>query len=120
MISTNDLLQVISEIHQYSILFIELRDATTFGILHSSNEKLSYFRFQRKMRPRERENLVQVLTSGNPPDFLQHLSVEDFLREVEGKKARHIWLETRGKDRRELAFVSIAELKGFFQSHSRR
>jgi hypothetical protein len=120
MISTNDLLQVISEIHQYSILFIELRDATTFGILHSSNEKLSYFRFQRKMRPHERENLVQVLSSGTPPDFLQHLSVEDFLREVEGKKARHIWLETRGKDRRELAFVSIAELKAFFQSHSRR
>jgi hypothetical protein len=120
MISTNDLLQVISEIHQYSILFIELRDATTFGILHSSNEKLSYFRLQGKMEPAERGKLVQTLSSENTPEFLQHLSVEDFLREVEGKKARHIWLETRGKDRKELAFLSIAELKAFFQTHSQR
>jgi hypothetical protein len=120
MISANDLLQVISEIHQFSTLFIELRDATTYGILHSSNEKVNYFRFHRSMGRAERSNLVRELSSGTAPQFLEHLSVEDFLREVEGKKARHIWLETRGKDRRELAFLSIAELKMFFQSHSRR
>jgi hypothetical protein len=119
MISTNDILQLISEIHQYSLLFIEMRDTTTFGILHSSNEKLNYFRFQGKMSSAERANLVQELSSGKAPEFLQHLSVEGFLREVEGKKARHIWLETRGKERKELAFLSIAELKAFFQSHSR-
>jgi hypothetical protein len=44
------------------------------------------------------------------------LTVEQFLQEIEGKKARHIWLETVSPERNELAFLSISELKTFLRS----
>jgi hypothetical protein len=120
MITANDLLQIISEIHQYSTLLMELKDATTFGISRSSDDKLNYFRIERRLDPAERNNLVQKFCGGEMPDSLQPLPVERFLQEIEGKKARHIWLETGGAERKEMGFLSISELKAFFRAHSRR
>lgn len=119
MISANDLLQIIGEIHQYSMLLLELKNATTVGISHSSDGRVSYFRFEGKLGSAERSNLVKRICAGEMPDSVQPLSVEQFLHEIEGKKANHIWLEAVGPERRELAFVSIPELKAHFRAHSR-
>jgi hypothetical protein len=48
------------------------------------------------------------------------LSVDEFLQEIEGKKAKHIWLETVVPERKELAFLTIAELKNFLRSSGPR
>lgn len=120
MISANDVLQIIGEIHQYSMLLVELKDATTFGISCSPSEKLNYFRVDRKLSTTERRELVKKLYSGETPGSLRSLPVEQFLLEIEGKKAKHIWLETRGVERKELGFLSISELKAFFRTHCRR
>lgn len=120
MISANDVLQIIGEIHQYSMLLLELKDATTFGISHSSNDRLNYFRVEDRLGPAERGDLAQRIYAGEMPESLRPLSVEEFLREIEGKKPRHIWLETMGIERKELAFVSISELKAHFRTHSHR
>ena len=120
MISASDVLQIISEIHQFSMLLVEMKQPATFGILHSGNEKINYFKFEGRLEPHERRKLVQRISSGEIPESLHVLQVEQFLREIEGKRAKHIWLETGGTERKELVFLSISELKAFFRSHSRR
>jgi hypothetical protein len=116
MISANDALQLISEIHQYSILLLELRDAITFGIWHYPKEKVNYFKFDGKLGRGERLALAQKIYGGNIPDRLVLLPVDEFLRGIDGKKTRHIWFETLEPERKELAFLSIAELKAFLKS----
>jgi hypothetical protein len=116
MISADDALQVISEIHQYSILLLELKDSATFGILHSPKEKVNYFKLEGKLGRRERADLVQKIYRGEVPESLHSLPVEEFLRDIECKKTRHIWLETVEPERKELAFLSISELKAFLKS----
>jgi len=118
MISANDVLQVISEIHQYSMLLFELKDLTTFGILHSGGGKVNYFKLGAKMSRRERVDLVQNMYSGIMPELVFALSVDQFVREIEDKKARHIWLETVEPERKEMAFASISELKSYLKSGS--
>jgi len=118
MISANDVLQIISEIHQFSMLLLELKDANTFGILHSPKDKVNYFRLEGKMGRHERVELVKKVYGGDIPSSLVPLAVEDFLREIEGKKARHIWLETVGPERKEMAFLSVSELKSFLRSRN--
>ncbi len=120
MITANDLLQVISEIHQYSMVLMELKEAATFGISRSSDDKLNYFKVERRLDPAERKKLVRKVSGGEIPDSLQPLPVERFLQEIEGKKTRHIWLETGGAERKELGFLSISELNSFFRAQLRR
>jgi hypothetical protein len=118
MISANDVLQVISEIHQYSLLFIELRTAATLGIMHTSSDAMSYFKFEGSLKHSERRALVNEIYGGQIPGTLKSLTVEEFLHEIEGKMAKHIWLETVGKEPTEHGFLSISELKTFFRRRS--
>lgn len=90
------------------------------GISHAGNGKVSYFRLEGRLGRVDRRNLVQNISGGETPCKLHFLSVDQFLQEIEGKKIRHIWLETLDKQRKELAFASIAELKAHFQSQSRK
>ncbi len=59
MISASDVLQILSEIHQYSIVLIELRDATTIGISHSADGKANYFAVKRALGTSERDQIGQ-------------------------------------------------------------
>ena len=117
MISASDVLQIISEIHQYSMLLIDLKDDGTVGIIRSTNDSMTCFRVEGSPKRADRGLLVQKIYAGEFPQIVKTLTVEEFLSEVEGKKARHIWLESGGKDRREHGFVSISELKTFFRGH---
>lgn len=120
MISMNDALQVINEIHQYSMLILELKDATTLGIWHYPKDRVSYFRLDGKLGRKERVELVQRIYARKMTEQMVPLSVDEFLRGIEGKRARHIWLETLEPERRELAFLSISELKTFLKSGRNR
>ena len=95
---------------------MELKDSTTLGILHSPREKLNYFKLERRLGRHGRIHLVQKMYDNEVPESMLSLSVEEFLREIQGKKTRHIWLETVEPERKELAFLSIAELKTFLKN----
>lgn len=120
MISASDVLQIISEIHQYSMLLVELKDAATLGIMHSPQDRMTYFKLDEKLDLEERGKLVERIYAGEIPETVEPLTIENFLQEIEGRKAKHIWLETGGEDRKEHGFLSISELKTFFRNHSRR
>jgi len=117
MISANDVLQIISEIHQYSMLLIELREEATLGLVRSANDKLSYFRVEGKLVREGRVELVGTISAGEMPESLHILTVDQFLQSIEGKKAKHIWLESGGSTKKEHGFLSIAELKSHFRTH---
>ncbi len=115
MISANDVLQVIGQIHQHSILLWELKDSVTLGILHTGEGKLNYFKVGRKLGRHERADLVQQIHDQTAPTTLLSLPVEEFLREIEGKRTRHIWFETVEPERKEHGFISISELRSFLR-----
>ena len=120
MISASDVLHIISEIHQYSMLLIELKEPATLGILHSVDDRMVCFKLSGMLNQPQRSELVNMLYLGNLPKAVKTLALDDFLKEIEGKKARHIWLETGGSERKEHAFVSISELKAFLRSRAPR
>lgn len=120
MISASDVLHIFSEIHQYSMLLIELKDAMTLGISHSKEGKLTCFAVDEPLGAAERGKFVKQIYSGQAPASLRPLPMEQFLSSIEGKKAKHIWLETASDERKELGFLSIAELKTHFRSNSKR
>ena len=120
MISANDVLHAISEIHQYSMLLIELKNSTTVGILHAADGTMSYFKVAGSLKPSERATLARGLSRENLATTLKALSIGELIDEVDGQKANHIWLEAIGHQRREHAFLSIAELKAFLRGNTQR
>jgi hypothetical protein len=120
MISGNDVLQAISEIHQYSMLLIELKNSTTVVIRHSVDGTMSYFKVEGSLKPNERRALARRMPKDNQLTNLRHLTIEELIGEVDGQRAHHIWLEAMGADRREHGFLSIAELKAFLRSNPQR
>lgn len=119
MISASDVLQILSEIHQFSVILIELKEATTIGISHLPEGKLNCFSVEKALRTSDRIKLVSDLYAGKTPNSAASLTMEQFLNAIEGKQPRHIWLETGGTERKELGFMSVTELKAHFRIHSR-
>jgi len=117
MISVTDVLQIISEIHQYSMLLIELKEDGTVGITRSTGDTMTCFKMAINPKRADREALASKICAGEVPSAVRTVTVEEFLGEVEGKKVRHIWLESAGKGSKEHGFVSISELKTFFRTH---
>ena len=118
MISASDVLQILSEVHQYSMILLELSDATTVGISHSADGKLNCFIFEGTLRLSDRKRLVKEVLREHHPPLLKHLPLERLLTLIEGKKTKHIWLETQHPERKEMAFVSITELKAYLRTDS--
>jgi hypothetical protein len=117
MISANDVLQAISEIHQYSMLLIELKNSTTVVIRHSLDGTMGYYKLAGSFKPSERHSLAKKMPKDNQLPNLRHITIEELISAVDGQTANHIWLEARGADRREHGFLSIAELKAFLRTN---
>ena len=120
MITANDMLQAISEIHQYSMLLIELKNSTTVVIRHAVDGTMSYFKVEGSLKPGERHALARRTPKENQLANLRHLTIEELIGEVDGQTANHIWLEAMGADRREHVFLSFAELKSFLRTNPQR
>ena len=99
------------------MLLIELKDDGAVGIVRSTTDTMIYFTVEGSPKRADRGALAQEILGGELSHFVKTLTVNEFLGEIEGKKARHIWLESGGKDRREHGFLSISELKTFFRTH---
>ena len=120
MISASDVLHILSEIHQFTLILIELKDSTTVGIYHLTDSSLGYFSLDGALSPGERIQLVNEVCIGKAPVSVEALTMEQFLTAIEGRKPRHIWLETGEGERKELGFMTIAELRAHFRIHSKR
>ena len=48
------------------------------------------------------------------------MTIGELIEEVDGQRAKHIWLEAVGHERREHGFLSIAELQTFLRTNPQR
>jgi len=120
MISANDVLQAISEIHQYSMLLIELKNSTTVVIQHSTDGTMNYFKLEGSLNAPERASLARSAPKSGRLIHLRTLTIGELIDELEGQRAHHIWLEAMGHDKKEHGFLSIAELKAFLRTNPHR
>jgi hypothetical protein len=118
MISEAEILHIVSEIHQYDVVLIELRDGTVFGIAKGSESTPTYFRTRRASRTAdERRVLLETVVGARDEGHVDAVTLETLLNGLRGMKTRHVWLEGRTEPRHEMAFLNLKELAAFLRKH---
>ena len=118
MISEAEILLIVSEIHQYDVVLMELRDGTVFGIAKASESTPTYFRTRRAARTTdERRALLERVTGPEDKGHVDTVTLDTMLNGLKGMKTRHVWLERRTEPRYEMAFLNLKELGTFLRRH---
>ena len=116
MISEAEILHIISEIHQYDVILVELRDGSIFGIGKGAQSAPEYFRTRAAARTaKDRRALSEVLAAPRPEAHVDQITLETLLNGLRGMKTRHVWLERRTEPRHEMAFLNLKELASFLR-----
>ncbi len=116
MISEAEILNIISEVHQYDIVLVELRDGTAFGILKGAHGRPRYFRMKTTAHTsRERRAIIDALVSSESGHFVDDVALETLLNGLRGMKPRRVWLERRNDPAHEMAFLSLRELEAYLR-----
>jgi hypothetical protein len=117
MIAENDLIDVINEIHQYSMILFETPNKSLYGIFRNSTNKATYLHIPAGEAVKlSRPDLVKRIVSSTLPKGARQIGLDEFLSGLSEKKTRHIWLEQMGGSRGEMGFISIRELKAFLRA----
>jgi hypothetical protein len=118
MISEAEILHIVSEIHQYDVVVMELKDGTVFGIAKRDESGPTYFRARSVARsPEERRNLLEAVKDARDEGHVDSVTLDTLLNGLRGMKTRHVWLERRTEPRREMAFLNLKELQSFLRRH---
>ena len=118
MISEAEILYIVSEIHQYDVVLIELKDGTVFGIAQNAEAGPTYFRTRDPTRTTEdRRNLLAAARESRNEGHVDPVTLDTLLNGLRGMKTRHVWLERRTEPRREMAFLNLKELETYLRKH---
>jgi len=118
MISEAEILHIVSEIHQYDVVLMELKDGTIFGIAKGAESTPMYFRTRGTVRaPADRRALLQNAVESRGGGHVDSVTLDTLLNGLRGMKIRHVWLETRTEPRHEMAFLDLKELQTFLRKH---
>ena len=116
MISEAEILHIITEIHQYDLVLVELRDGTAFGILKGTDGKPRYFRTSAAAHTlKERRAILHAAVSPNFEHHADEITLETLLNGLKGMRPRRIWLERRNDPSHEMVFLSLKELETFLR-----
>jgi len=118
MISEAEILHIISEIHQYDAILMELKDRTIFGIIKGTESTPIYFRTRAAARSaEERHALLEAAAQPGGGGHVDPITLETLLHGLRGMKTRHVWLERRAEPSREMAFLNLKELESSLRRH---
>jgi len=118
MISEAEILHIVSEIHQYDVVLMELKDGTVFGIAKGAESTPMYFRTREAVRaPVDRRALLQNAVESRGEGDVDSVTLDTLLNGLRGMKTRHVWLERRTEPRHEMAFLNLRELQTFLRKH---
>lgn len=118
MISEGEILHIISEVHQYDTVLVELRDGSAFGILKTTNGKPRYFQTRMRTHTRnERRSIVDALVSSDSEHLVHDVTLETLLSGLRGMKARRVWLERKNEPPREMVFLTLKEIQTYLRKH---
>ncbi len=116
MISEAEILHIVSEVHQYDLVLVELRDGTAFGILKNTHGKPRYFRTGEAAHTlKGRRAILHAAVSANSEHRVDEITLETLLNGLRGMRSRRIWLERRNDQSHEMAFLSLKELETFLR-----
>ena len=118
MISEAEILHIVSEIHQYDVVLVELKDGTIFGIAKDAESEPAYFRTRGPARTTEdRRTMLEAAKASRTEGHVDSVTLDTLLNGLRGMKTRHVWLEKRTEPRREMAFLNLKELHEFLRKH---
>ncbi len=118
MISEAEILHIVSEIHQYDVVLVELKDGTIFGIAKDAESEPAYFRTRGPARTTEdRRMMLEAAKASRTEGHVDSVTLDTLLNGLRGMRTRHVWLEKRTEPRREMVFLSLRELQEFLRKH---
>jgi len=118
MISEAEILHIVSEIHQYDVVLMELKDGTIFGIAKRDESGPTFFRARNVARsPEERREFLATVKDAREEGHVDSVTLDTLLNGLRGMKTRHVWLERRTEPRCEMAFLNLRELQSFLRRH---
>ena len=118
MISEAEILHIVSEIHQYDVVLVELKDGAVFGIAKNEEDGPAYFRTRGPALTREdRRTLLVAARESRGEGHVDLVTLDTLLNGLRGMKTRHVWLERRIEPRREMAFLNLKEVEMFLRKH---
>jgi len=116
MISEAEILHIITEIHQYDVILVELKDGTIFGIQKAAESEPVYFRTRTAARTsKARRALLDAVSVYQTQAHIDCITLETLLDGLRGMRTRHVWLEKRSEPSREMAFLSLKELGSYLR-----
>jgi hypothetical protein len=118
MISEAEILHIVSEIHQYDVVLMELKDGSIFGIAKRADSSPAYFRTRgAALTAEERRALLEAAKESRGEGHVDSVTLDTLLNGLRGMKTRHVWLERRTEPRHEMAFLNLKELEAFLRKH---
>ncbi len=120
LISDNDLLEILSEVHQFTAILFEAENRSVFGIIRIRDQTPKYFWSTKHLGThQQRLEFLQRMRAETSTERASDLTLDQFLLRIRGKRTRHIWLEQGTKPSKERGFVNIAELRAYLRGQPR-
>jgi len=119
MIHEADVLSIINGVNAGTMILFELKDMAVYGLYKKEHHQILYFKVAggtvNKLSPM---NFIDQIYSNVVRNSVGHLSFDELMTGLKGKRTRSIWLYKHNREPVERAFVSVKELRAFLSSHS--
>jgi len=119
MIHEADVLSIINSVHAGTMILFQLKEMAIYGLYKKEPHQIVYFKVAgatiNKSSPM---GFIDDVYSNVVSGSIGHLSFDELMTELKGKRTRSIWLYKHDREPVERAFVSVKELRSFLSSHS--
>ena len=113
------MLSIINTVHAGTMILFQMKDPVAYGLYKKEHHQILYFKVAggivNRLSPM---NFIDEIYSNVVRDSVGHLSFDELMTGLKGKRTRSIWLYKHNREPVERAFVSVKELRSFLSSHS--
>jgi len=112
-------LSIINNVHGGTMVLFQLKDMAVYGLYKKEHHEVVYFKVVGEIVDKlSLMNFIDEIYSNVVRDSVGHLSFDELMTGLKGKRTRSIWLYRHDREPIERAFVSVKELRSFLSSHS--
>jgi len=119
MIHEADVLSIINTVHAGMMILFQMKDMAVYGLYKKEHHQIVYFKVAGETVDKSSPmNFIDEIYSNVVRESVGHLSFDELMTGLKGKRTRSIWLYKHDREPVERAFVSVKELRSFLTSHS--
>jgi len=112
-------LSIINAVHAGMMILFQLKEMAIYGIYKKEHHQIVYFKVAGATIDKSSPiNFIDEVYSNVVRGNVGHLSFDELMTGLKGKRTRSIWLYKHDREPVERAFVSVKELGSFLSSHS--